>query len=72
MNSGETIDIDTTPSQEYIFELKTVQSSAVRILVEALKEILTDANIELDTQGIKIMTMDPTHTVLVHLKLSFK
>ena len=37
--------------------------------MEALKEILTDANIELDSQGIKIMTMDPTHTVLVHLKL---
>lgn len=51
------------------FELKTVQSSVVRILVEALKEILTDGNIEIDPTGIKIMTMDPSHTVLVHLKL---
>ena len=54
---------------EYIFELKTVQSSACRILIEALKEILTDANIDIDESGIKIMTMDPSHTVLVHLKL---
>ena len=60
---------DTSLSNEYIFELKTVQSSAFRILVEALKEILTDANIQLDSGGLKIMTMDPTHTVLVHLKL---
>ena len=54
---------------KYIFELKTVQSSAFRILVEALKEILTDANLELDSKGLKIMTMDPSHTVLIHLKL---
>jgi len=56
-------------TNEYIFELKTVQSSAFRTLIEALKEILTDANIEIDSSGIKIMTMDPSHTVLVHLKL---
>ena len=60
---------DTDVSSEYIFELKTVQSSAFRILVEALKEILTDGNIEIDSSGLKIMTMDPSHTVLVHLKL---
>ena len=52
-----------------IFELKTVQSSAFRILIEALKEILTDTNIEFDSDGMKILTMDPSHTVLIHLKL---
>jgi len=60
---------DTQYSNDYIFELKTVQSSAFRILIEALKEILTDANVEIDSGGLKIMTMDPSHTVLVHLKL---
>ena len=30
----------------YILELKTVQSGAFRILVEALKEILNDVNFE--------------------------
>lgn len=59
----------TQVTSEYLFELKTVQSSAFRVLVEALKEILTDANIELDENGLKVMAMDPTHTVLVHLKL---
>ncbi len=52
-----------------IFLLKTVQSSAIRILIEALKEILTEANIIIDSTGLKIMTMDPSHTVLVHMKL---
>jgi proliferating cell nuclear antigen len=56
-------------NNQYIFELKTVQSSAIRTLIEALKEILTDANVEISESGLKIMTMDPSHTVLVHLKL---
>ncbi len=31
--------------------LKTIQSSAFRVLVEALKEILTDANFEFDARN---------------------
>ena len=56
-------------TSENILEVKTVQSCAFRILVEALKEILTDANLEFDQSGLKIMAMDSSHTVLVHLKL---
>ena len=48
-----------------LFEIKTVQSGAFRTLIEALKEILTEANLEFDSQGIKIMAVDETHTVLV-------
>jgi len=56
-------------NEEYIFEFRTVQSSAFRVLIEALKEILTDANFIIDATGIKLMAMDPSHTILVHLKL---
>ena len=52
-----------------LFEMKTIQASAFRTLIEALKEILTEANLEFDSTGIKIMAMDETHTVLVHLRL---
>ena len=52
-----------------LFEIRTVQSGAFRTLVEALKEILTEANLEFDSQGIKVMAVDETHTVLVYLKL---
>jgi proliferating cell nuclear antigen len=54
---------------ENILEIKTVQASAFRILIEALKEILTDANFECDETGIKMIAMDSSRTVLVHLKL---
>jgi proliferating cell nuclear antigen len=55
---------------EYVLELQTVQASAFRILIEALKEILTDANFEFDESGMKIVAMDSSHTVLVHLRLN--
>ena len=60
---------DINTDNKYLLEVKTVQSSAFRILVEALKEILTDANLEFDETGMKVMAMDSSHTVLVHLKL---
>jgi proliferating cell nuclear antigen len=53
----------------YLLELKTVQTNAIKVLVEALKEILTDANIEFSDTGMKIVAMDSTRTILVHLKL---
>ena len=52
--------------------IKTVQSSALRVLIEALKEILQDVNIVFDETGFKIVAMDVSHTVLVHLKLESK
>lgn len=52
-----------------ILNIKTVQTNVIKTLTEALKEILTDANIEFSDTGIKIVAMDSTKTVLVHLKL---
>jgi len=65
---------DTTPQEvsSLLLEIRTVQSPPFRCLVEALKEILTDANIEFDESGLKIIAMDASHTVLVHLKLEAK
>ena len=56
-------------NERYVFNIKTVQSGAVRILIEALKEILTDGNITITPEGIKLIAMDSTHSVLIHLKL---
>ena len=64
MNNNICIDED-----KYIFNIKTVQSGAIRILIEALKEILTDGNITISETGIKLIAMDSTHSVLIHLKL---
>ena len=51
--------MDQEDINNYKLKLKTEQAGAFRILVEALKE---------DT-GIKLMAMDSTHTILIHMKL---
>lgn len=53
----------------HCMELKTVQSTAFKTLIEALKELLIDTCVEFDETGMKIVSMDTSHIVLVHLKL---
>lgn len=53
----------------YALEIRTVQASAFKILIEALKELLTDTCIDFDETGLKIVSLDNSHVVLVHLKL---
>lgn len=53
-----------------LFEIRTVQSSAFRTLIEGLKEILAEANLEFDSTGIRIIDVDETHTVLTYLRLN--
>ena len=52
-----------------VLEVKTIQVSPFKTLIESLKDILADVNIEFNEEGMKIITMDSTQTILVHLKL---
>jgi|UniRef100_A0A6C0AJE6 proliferating cell nuclear antigen len=54
---------------EFIVEAKTVQTGAVRTLTEALKCILVEMSLIFDSEGIRMVAMDNTRTVLVHLRL---
>ena len=56
-------------NSEYILNIKTIQASTFKQVIDALKEILMDVNLEIDETGIKIVAMDNTHIVLIHLKL---
>ncbi len=42
-------------SDNYIFKIQTVQSGAFRVLIEALKDILTDCNFIINNSGIKLI-----------------
>jgi proliferating cell nuclear antigen len=55
-----------------IVEIYTVQGAAIKALVEALRELLTENRIEFDVTGIRIIDTDKDETVLVHLKLDAK
>jgi len=54
---------------ENLLLIKTVQSQSIKILVESLKEVLTDINICFDSNGMKIMTMDNARVALIYTRL---
>jgi len=58
-----------TNNDKYLINIKTIQASIIKQVIDALKDILMDVNLEIDETGLKIMAMDNTHVVLIHLKL---
>ncbi len=52
-----------------VLTIRTVQIAPFRILMSALKDILVDTNIVFTNDGMRIISMDKTHTILVHLFL---
>ena len=52
-----------------VMTLKTVQISPFRTLMTALKDILLESNITFQPDGMRIINMDKSHTILVHLFL---
>lgn len=56
-------------NSNYCLEVRTVQAVAFKVLVDALKDLLTDTSIEFDATGMKVIAMDTSHVVLVHLRL---
>ena len=52
-----------------ILTIKTVQIAPFRTLMTALKDILLETNISFQGDGIRIINMDKSHTVLAHLFL---
>jgi|TARA_B110001450_G_scaffold254547_1_gene280139 proliferating cell nuclear antigen len=52
-----------------LFRFKTVQTNAIRILFESLKNILSDVNFKADATGLKLTTIDGTNSAIVNLFL---
>ena len=53
----------------HILLIKTVQIAPFRTLMTALKDILLESNITFQKDGMRIINMDKSHTILVHLHL---
>ena len=68
VNLGETKKELSTEGN--VFTLKTVQIAPFRTLMTALKDILLETNISFQPDGIRIINMDKSHTILVHLYLA--
>jgi proliferating cell nuclear antigen len=61
--------MSTSDENTYKFICTTVQSNAIKTLIEALKDILGDVNLRISPQGIQILTVEPNGCAIVHLNL---
>ena len=75
-NTSETATtVSTTTSTQqndfskYLFHLWTSKTPPIKYLTELLKDLLTEGNLECSADGIKLLSIDPGRTVLIHLKL---
>lgn len=61
---------NTTETDNNVLTIKTVQIAPFRTLMTALKDILLESNISFQPDGIRIINMDKSHTILAHLHLA--
>jgi proliferating cell nuclear antigen len=52
-----------------VLTIKTVQISPIRTVMTVLKDILIETNIVFGADGLRILNMDKTNTIVVHLHL---
>jgi|TARA_Y100000992_G_C21272309_1_gene497654 proliferating cell nuclear antigen len=60
----------TVNGDNNVLLIKTVQIAPFRTLMTALKDILLETNITFQQDGIRIINMDKSHTILAHLHLN--
>jgi hypothetical protein len=61
---------NTVSNEGNVLTIKTVQIAPFRTLMTALKDILLETNISFQPDGIRIINMDKSHTILAHLYLA--
>lgn len=59
-----------TATDGNVLTIKTVQIAPFRTLMTALKDILLETNITFGADGMRIINMDKSHTILAHLHLA--
>lgn len=55
-----------------MFEAKLTEGNILKKIVEAIKDIVTDVNIDVNPSGISLQAMDSSHVALVSLYLSME
>jgi proliferating cell nuclear antigen len=70
MSTSQNKNHTMTPTDGNVLTIKTVQIAPFRTLMTALKDILLETNITFGPDGIRIINMDKSHTILAHLHLA--
>jgi proliferating cell nuclear antigen len=55
-----------------MFEAKLTEGNILKKIIEAIKDLVTDVNIDISPAGISLQAMDTSHVALVSLNLSME
>mgnify|MGYP000461555732 CR=1 FL=1 len=59
------------PSDDhYIVHFRTAQATQVKALMDVLKDLLSEATLRFDAEGFTLVTMDPSHVGMIHLRVN--
>jgi proliferating cell nuclear antigen len=61
--------MDDINTEEYRMIFRTVQSNAIKTLIEGLKDIIVDVNFKVNDKGIQVTAIDGKLVTMVHLNL---
>jgi proliferating cell nuclear antigen len=61
--------MNETNDDDFVLKIVTIQIVPFRTLMVALKDILIETNITFQPDGMRIINMDKSHTILINLKL---
>ena len=70
LDKTQNLPLDNSFNDGNVLTIKTVQIAPFRTLMTALKDILLETNITFQPDGIRIINMDKSHTILAHLFLA--
>jgi proliferating cell nuclear antigen len=60
---------DAPGASDYLMYAKTVQGCVLKVLLDSLNGLLVDASFQFSQEGVKLVELDNTHVVMLHLKL---
>lgn len=55
-----------------MFEAKLTEGHILKKIIEAIKDLVTDVNIDVSPSGLSLQAMDTSHVALVSLNLAWK
>lgn len=56
-------------SSGYIMYAKTVQACVLKVLMDSLSSLLVDTTLQFSADGVKLLELDNTHIVMIHVRL---
>lgn len=72
VKTKEATSVNDPKESPYFLEVWTDKPQSIRGLLEAIKDFRDECNIHFDEKGMKIKTIDGSHSALVHVRLDNK